>query len=310
MSTSSQTKVDSKSADGTRPFRFIFVGGSARSGTTLVQKMLCAHSCVCGGPEFDHAVPAMKLFARMSSPQQLERQKFYYSEEEVSDRFREFYASLFDGLASRNPGLKYVSEKTPANIAAAADLLRLFPDAFYVNVMRDGRDVVLSHQKVLNRFKQQHGKKGKKWWFEYSVRDVSRKWNSDIERYYEMMASDSISPRIMNVKYEEIVSHPEKVLKPILEKLGLDFEPQLSKPESVDKEQLGYNVNVDGVWYTDGMFDQSLNSLSVSGWQKNLSWPKRMLVNFMQCRNLQRVGYPVPPSVLRLRHIVDYLRGR
>ena len=293
-----------------RAHRFIFVGGSARSGTTLVQKMLCAHSRICGGPEFDHAVSAMQLFARITSPLQLERQKFYYSEQEVTDRFREFYASLFDGLAARNPGVAYISEKTPANVAAATDLLRLFPNAFYVNVVRDGRDVVLSHQKVLKRFREQHGQKGKRWWHEYSVRDVSRKWNADIDRYLEMTSTETIAPRVLNVRYEDVVTNPKAVLAPLLQTLGLELEEQLLQPETVNKEQLGYSVNVDGVWYTDGMFSQSLNSLSVSGWQKNLAWPKRLLANFMQCRNLQRMGYRVSGSVLRLRKIVDRLRGR
>ncbi|MEQ9409405.1 MAG: sulfotransferase [Fuerstiella sp.] len=312
MSVTEQEKdiSETEGQSGCRAHRFLFVGGSARSGTTLIQKMLCAHTQVCGGPEFDHAVPAMQLFARMTSKLQLERQKFYYTESEVTARFREFYASLFDGLVSRHPGVTYVSEKTPANIAAAADLLKLFPDAFYINVVRDGRDVVLSHQKVLKRFRQQHGKKGKKWWHEYSVRDVSRKWNADISRYLEMMATPSISSRVLNVRYEDVVTRPKDVLEPLLERLGLPMQEQLLQPESVAKEQLGYTVNVDGVWYTDGMFSQSLNSLSVSGWQQNLSLPKRLLANFMQCRNLQTMGYPVAPWMIRLRHLIDRLRGR
>lgn len=299
-----------KCSKGNRDHRFIFVGGSARSGTTLIQKMLCAHSQVCGGPEFDHAVPAMQLFARMTSELQLERQKFYYSEDEVTDSFREFYASLFDNLAQRNPGIEYVSEKTPANIAAAVSLLKLFPDAFYVNVVRDGRDVVLSHQKVLKRFKEQHGSNGKKWWTEYSVRDVSRKWNNDINTYQQMMADKSISSRVLNVRYEDVVVSPKEVIEPLLDRLGLSMEQQLLQPESVEKEQLGYTVNVDGVWYTDGMFSQSLNNLSVSGWRQNLPWHKRLLANFMQCRNLQQMGYPVSPAILRLRNAVDRLRRR
>ena len=132
----------------------------------------------------------------------------------------------------------------------------------------------------------------------------------EIDRYLTMTATESIAPRVLNVRYEDVVSDPRSVLEPILEKLGLDLEPQLLQPESIDKDQLGYNVNVDGVWYTDGMFNQSLNSLSVSGWQKNLPWAKRLLANFMQCRNLKRMGYAVPPATLKLRNLVDRLRGR
>lgn len=297
--------------DQMRPFpRFIFVGGSARSGTTLVQKMLCGHSMICGGPEFDHAVPAMQLFARMSSPHQLRRQAFYYSEEELNTSFRRFYTSLFEPLAKRNPGIRFISEKTPANIAAADQLLRLFPDAFYVNVVRDGRDVVLSHQKVLKRFKEQQGKKGRRWWHEYSVRDVSRKWNADLQKYLDMKADEEIADRVINVRYEDLVAGPRIVLTTLMSELGLELEEQLLKPEEIEKESLGYSVNVDGVWYTDGMFSQNLNSLSVSGWKADLPVGQRLLATLMQCRNLKKMGYEVSPSILRLRHLFDRLRGR
>ena len=300
----------SSPSDGRRAHRFIFVGGSARSGTTLIQKMLCSHSKVCGGPEFDHAVPAMQLFSRMTSPQQLERQDFYYSEKEVTDIFREFYASLFDNLASRNPGVSYISEKTPANIAAAASLLKLFPDAFYVNVIRDGRDVVLSHQKVLQRFKDQHGQKGRKWWKEYSVREVSRVWNQNVQQYFDLKSNQASADRVLNVRYEDVVADPHGIMQPVLEKLGLSMENQLLNPESVEIDELGYGVDVDGVWYTDKMFNQSLNSLSVFRWRTDLPRHKRVLANFMQCRNLQRLGYEVSPQMLKLRNVIDRLRRR
>ena len=290
--------------------QFIFVGGSARSGTTLVQKMLCAHSRICGGPEFDHAVPAMQLFARMTSQHQLRRQEFYYSEQELVDRFRYFYASLFDSLAQRNPRARFISEKTPANIAAADQLLRLFPDAFYVNVVRDGRDVVLSHQKVLKRFKEQQGIKGRRWWREYSVRDVSRKWNADIQQYLALKTNPHVADRVLNVRYEDLVARPREVLQGLMSELGLELEEQLLKPEAIEKETLGYSVNVDGVWYTDGMFGQNLNSLSVSGWKVHLPFPQMFFATLLQSENLQKMGYDVSPVVRRCRGILDWLRGR
>lgn len=312
MTVTRQDETVSKAKANTkvRSHKFIFVGGSARSGTTLIQKMLCAHSEVCGGPEFDHAVPAMQLFARMTSAVQLDRQKFFYSEEEVTQCFREFYASLFDGLAARNPGVRYISEKTPANIAAAANLLRLFPDAIYVNVVRDGRDVVLSHQKVLKRFKHQHGKKGRRWWHEYSVREVSRRWNADISRYEEIARTKSVAKRVVNMKYEDVVAEPESVVGELFRKLGLSLEAAVLQPELLDAETGGFSASVDEVWYTSKQFNQKLNSGSVGTWRKNLPWTQRVLANLMQCRNLQRMGYPVSPSVLRLRNIIDRLRGR
>ena len=41
--------------------RFVFIGGSPRSGTTLVQNILDSHPVICGGPEFHHLPDIMNL---------------------------------------------------------------------------------------------------------------------------------------------------------------------------------------------------------------------------------------------------------
>ena len=142
------------------------------------------------------------------------------------------------------------------------------------------------------------------------MREVSRKWNADIDTYLKLKANPELSPRVLNVRYEDVVDSPQEVMQPILQSMGLEIEQQMLTPEAVEKEQLGYSVNVDGVWYTDGMFSQSLNNLSVSGWRQNLSSGQRTVANLMQCRNLERMGYPVTDRILRLRNLMDRARGR
>jgi Sulfotransferase family len=45
--------------------RIVFVGGSPRSGTTLIQQLLNYHPAVYGGPEFDFVPEIADLFRRM-----------------------------------------------------------------------------------------------------------------------------------------------------------------------------------------------------------------------------------------------------
>jgi hypothetical protein len=44
-----------------KKYRHIFVGGAPRSGTTLVQRILGAHSLVYAGPEFDLVPEIIRL---------------------------------------------------------------------------------------------------------------------------------------------------------------------------------------------------------------------------------------------------------
>jgi hypothetical protein len=54
---------------------------------------------------------------------------------------------LFYALSSKqlkSPEIKYFADSTPVNIMQANYLNRLFPDALFINMVRDGRDVALS----------------------------------------------------------------------------------------------------------------------------------------------------------------------
>ena len=59
---------------------YVFLGGSGRSGTSFVQKLLILHSEIHGGPEFDFLPRFMQVFSQMKQPQQLQRQAFFYDE--------------------------------------------------------------------------------------------------------------------------------------------------------------------------------------------------------------------------------------
>lgn len=47
------------------PPRVVFVGGVPRSGTTLVQRIICSHSDVAGGPEFRFVPRVARLYSDM-----------------------------------------------------------------------------------------------------------------------------------------------------------------------------------------------------------------------------------------------------
>ena len=90
----------------------------------------------------------MTLYQTMLHNQK-DRHRDYYTKEQLAQIFREFYQSAFKGLLEK-PSATRISEKTPRNIFAAEHLLRLFPTAHYINLTRDGRDVVVSHLDVID----------------------------------------------------------------------------------------------------------------------------------------------------------------
>src|SRR6266513_5215620 len=97
--------------------RIVFVGGSPRSGTTLVQRVLNHHPKVYGGSEFDFIPGIAELYQRMRDSVHSGRIAPILDEARLRHVFRELIASLLIPKAEAE-GVVLLSEKTPSNVLA------------------------------------------------------------------------------------------------------------------------------------------------------------------------------------------------
>ena len=120
--------------------RIVFVVGSPRSGTTLLQSVLATHSELFSIPGETGLFSNQNIFGR---------RHFGLSWEENRALFREsrdlvdFFDRAVALLASRNGGGTFV-EKTPQHVLRLEFLMRRFPNARFLHVVRDGRDCYVS----------------------------------------------------------------------------------------------------------------------------------------------------------------------
>jgi len=151
----------STGSSGQNPF--LFIVGCPRSGTTLVKRIVQAHSHIAVTPE-THWVPRWYRKRKGLSPeglvtptlvaQVLQYHKFPNLEipperveslihpgESVS--YREFVSRLYD-LYGETQGKPRVGDKTPGYVRSLPVLHELWPRARFIHVVRDGRDVCLS----------------------------------------------------------------------------------------------------------------------------------------------------------------------
>jgi len=157
----------------TRP---IFIGGTGRSGTTVIGHLIGAHSeiRVIEHELYFHSAPLGlpglitgrtgmdELLARFATRQEKLARLTRYVADDLSGeaRLREFVerfshdrvaacrfliSSLLDPLATVEGRSRWV-EMTPENIAAAPFLLAMYPQAKFVHTVRDGRDVAVSRR--------------------------------------------------------------------------------------------------------------------------------------------------------------------
>lgn len=233
--------------------RMIFVVGNSRSGTTMMGRMLGGNRDVF---TFNELHFFEQLWAPSTNPDTIGRDAAcgliaklltiqrdgYYTQSDPKDYLNEA-ARIVDAIDSpiTPPGvfeafIQYECAKqdktigcdqTPRNLYYLEELLKLYPDARFVVMVRDPRDVLLSQK---NRWKRRRlGAKGTPWtnalrtWAGYHPITISVLWRSGIA------AGDRFSdnPRVCVLRFEDLLADPTTVLKKICATLDLDYDPAM-----------------------------------------------------------------------------------
>ncbi|MCI4063278.1 sulfotransferase [Micromonospora sp. R77] len=201
--------------------RPIFILGAPRSGTTFLG------SCVGALPEVSyHFEPRLtKAVARCVY-------EGSWTPQRAARYFRGYYGALL--AASGHGGLRF-AEKDPENCFIVPFLTEVFPDAVFLHVYRDGRDVAVSHaeQPWLNASSTGSGKSGRggtpwgaapRFWVEPERRDEFSRV-SDLARsawMWRRFTSSALTQlaelpadRVRHLRYEDIVSRPAEAAEAV-----------------------------------------------------------------------------------------------
>lgn len=145
-----------------------FVSGAPKSGTTWLQKALDAHSqIVCAGEGHfaDHLARGLsRVFKDYFGQQRLVDKNVYEGRGHYKHSPNEDYdfivmTSVLNAFARLDlpAGTRFIGDKTPANAGYLEVFRRLFPDAKFVSIVRDGRDALVSTFKHVERVARTDG---------------------------------------------------------------------------------------------------------------------------------------------------------
>jgi hypothetical protein len=211
----------------------VFVGGCPRSGTTLLRTMLNSHPELAMPRETRILVDGYRRRAEwgdLRQPQNRRRVAHW-----VIERKRSRYRQLTDdadelvarmvaaaptigsvlgagfGLYAERHGKARWGDKRPSLVLNLDAVFAMFPDAQYINVVRDPRAVVVSIRKAGRQYGWgAHGLPGGTDTWERSVRAAER-WRR------------RLGPgQFLELRYEDLVTDPAAELGRIVEFLGLD----------------------------------------------------------------------------------------
>jgi len=209
----------------------VFVLGVRRSGTTLLRVMLDRHTELAV-PDESYFIPQLagRHHGRIDLDAFADDLRRLPTLRDWGVRARDVRgrlapgATLADGiravyeLYAEARGKRRWGDKTPMYMQHLRLLERLFPDALYVHLVRDGRDAALSFLAV------PRGIVTETWGHPRTVGGFACQWRS------EVLAARALGQRVgptryLEVRYETLVDDPEGELRRICDFAGLPYEP-------------------------------------------------------------------------------------
>jgi protein-tyrosine sulfotransferase len=234
----------------------IFIVGCGRSGTTLLRAMLERHPRLWGGPE-------SWLFVQRVDPV-IFSWKFRTDPRETRALLTSCstaieFAERYFGQCTVDAGKSRWVEKTPRHVHSLSYLLTSFPNARFIHMIRDGRDVACS---LRNHPKAAVRRRGV----------VPLKVNNPISFCINRWVADTSAglalqshPRVLTIRYESLVRDTESTLRQVCDFVGETFVRELMQPapESTPDAQSRAPSNLASF--------ETVNASSIGRWTRDLS---------------------------------------
>lgn len=191
----------------------IFIIGCGRSGTTLLRMMLDSHPRISAGEETKFLAdlePIVGEHWRLLSA-------YGFSRDWWLGQIRDFYVDFQAAYLARRSKHRW-AEKTPGYTFHLDFIGALFPDAQYVHLIRDGRDVVASFRD--------------RWGYRAGLRAANSVWRESVRRA-RTFAERLPEGRYHELRYEALVAEPENEMRALLAFLGEAWDPQVLRYDEV-----------------------------------------------------------------------------
>jgi hypothetical protein len=197
----------------------ILIVGAQRSGTSWVQRLLASHPSIVGGQEshlFSGYLGAMWQRWQTETEHRVRGGRTiglgcHIDEEALLDGMRGLARSFLGRLQESKPGATLLVEKTPDHALHLPLIHRLFPDAFVVHVLRDGRDVAAS---MLAAGQCAWGRG----WAPTTVKEAIGRWGHWVRTIRKDI---TLFSRHRTLRYEEMIERGPAVLGELFDFLGV-----------------------------------------------------------------------------------------
>lgn len=189
----------------------IFIMGMPRSGTTLVEQIISAHSSIKGGGELTDMNFLVSQLKRRAISNNLPFNEYISTLNE--DNFKSFGEIYTASVRKRLKSSMCFTDKLTHNFMHIGFILRVFPDAKIIHCKRHPADTCLSIYK--NNFATYHN-------YAYDLKEIASHYQS-----YDQLMQHWISMfgnKIYEADYESLVGSPNEEIAHLLDYCGLESE--------------------------------------------------------------------------------------
>lgn len=227
----------------------LFILGNPRSGTTLLRLMLNAHSKLTIPPECGFLVWWHAKYKDWGKSDSADMKQIdgYITDLKTSKKIETWdldYTLLKELIITSKPAdyaelsslvytsyslqkgknIKLWGDKNNYYIKHLDDLLDIYPEAYFIHIIRDGRDVACSYR-ALDKLQTNSPYKPI---LPVEIKSIAEEWMTNILNITAFFNKINIKKKL-TLRYEYLIDSPEKELTSICRYLGLTFDPGMLK---------------------------------------------------------------------------------
>jgi hypothetical protein len=264
--------------DKIKKIPMLFILGKERSGTSLLQNMLDAHPAIIGPPESKFAVLFYPRFSHIKKWREADILLFveslymeplfvtwHINKKELTEKLLSLkaYADyillckiVYYQLGKRKENVLYISDKNPQHVLFIDTILKIFPDARFIHIVREPRDNIYSQITSFN---------------EKNPVFMAYKWigyNKIIEAQKKQLPD-----RFFFMKYEDLVNTPEVVMQSLSKFLGIAYASEMSANKDSNEltAQLSQSEKESQAAKAHKELLRPINTLNIGKWRNGMS---------------------------------------
>lgn len=267
--------------------QFVFIIGSGRSGSTWLQEMLGSHPLVCSCFESvifrPYVVPWINAWEKEKHYGSFNGLQTLWTEEMFFDFLKGFLEKVYSKALENKPEAEIIVDKHAGYSHCVEHIDRLIPNAKFIHIIRDGRDVGVSLIEA--------SKGWAKLWAPKDVNAAAQMWKRDVFAAFD---AERYNNRYMEVRFEDLKTKGVEVLESAFTFIGcqtvLEDVVRIYEAHNINKMKKKRKV-ADKLTMPSGFIRKG----KIGDWHESLTPIQRYKFNSVAGELLCKLGYAREP---------------